>query len=77
MRYYPVKPQRNLCAVSVRMLPVKVRVIRLLALLFAVSDSFTPLDSVLKAGLSHRYVRLMPRVLHCIRGALSTLAFLS
>ena len=77
MRYYPVKLQRNLCAVSVRVLPVKVRVLGLLALLFPVSDSFTQLDSVLKGGLSHRYVGLMPRVLHCIRGALSTLAFLS
>ena len=64
MRYYPVKLQRNLCAVSVRVLPVKVRVLCLLALLFPVSDSFTPLDYVLKGGLSHRSVGLMPRVLH-------------
>ena len=50
MRYYPVKLQRNLCAVSVRVLPVKVRALCLFALLFPVSDFFTPLDSVLKGG---------------------------
>ena len=64
MRYYPVKLQRNLCAVSVRVLPVNVRALCLFALLFPVSDSFTPLDSVLKGGLSHWCVGLMPRVLH-------------
>ena len=46
-------------------LPIGVRVLCQIALLFPVSDSFTPLDSVLKGGLSHRYVGLMPRVLHC------------
>ena len=63
MRYYPVKMQRNLCAVSVRVLPVKVRALCLFALLFPVFGSFTPLDSVLKGGLSHCYVGLMPKVL--------------
>ena len=55
MRYYPAKLQRNLCDVSVR-------VLCLIALLFPVSKSFTPLDTVLKGGLSNRYVGLMPRV---------------
>ena len=63
MRYYPPKLQRNLCAVCVRMLPVGVRVRCLIALLFPVSDPFTPLDTVLKGELSNRYVGLMPRVL--------------
>ena len=66
MRYFPLKLQRNLCAVSLRVLPVKVRILCLIALLFPVSDSFTPLDSVLKGGLSHRYVGLMPRVLQMV-----------
>ena len=65
MRYFPVKLQRNLCAVSVRVLPVNVCALCLFALLFSVSDSFTPLDSVLKGGLSHWCVGLMPRVLQC------------
>ena len=57
-----MKLQRNLCPVSVRVLPVKVLVLCLIVLLFPVSYSFTPLDSVLKGALSHRYVGLMPRV---------------
>ena len=64
MRYYPAKLQRNLSVVSVRMLPVGVRVLCLIALLFPVSDYFTPVDAVSKGGLSNRYVGLMPRVLH-------------
>ena len=64
MRYYTSKLHRNLWAVSVCVLPVGVRMLCRLALLFPVSDSFTPLDSVLKRGLSHTYVGLMPRVLH-------------
>ena len=64
MRYYPVKQQCNLCAVSVCVPPVNVRALCLFALLFPVSHSFTPLASVLKEGLSHCCVGLMPRVLH-------------
>ena len=41
MQYYPVKLQRNLCAVSVRVLAVNVRALCLFALLFSVSDSDT------------------------------------
>ena len=72
MRYYPVKLQRNLCAVSVHVLPVNVRALCLFALLFPVSDSFTPLDSVLKGGLSHWCVGLMPRVLQSEHNLAST-----
>ena len=64
MRYYGAKLHRDLYAVSVPVLPVGVRVLCLIALLLPVSDSFTPLDSVLKGGLSNGYVALMPRVLH-------------
>ena len=72
MRYYPVKLERNLYAVSVCVLPVNVRALFLFALLFPVSDSFTPLDSVLKGGLSHWCVGLMPRVLHATIGVQPT-----